>query len=178
MTSGVSVLLPALLIGLAAFLSFFAALRRLNLAERHALSARSPAAAGRRAAIPALRSRTGEIIRGVEGSGRPRQGDDRLPHLQKCRERRSLTILIFIVYWHFFQKHFIPSVDGRQFDWFFKLAFYVVPLMLVWALLRFFWLWAATQAIVAAFVVAPADFAIRRQSIPRRSASRRFRRLI
>jgi hypothetical protein len=34
LTSGVSVLLPALLIGLAAFLSFFAALRRYNLAER------------------------------------------------------------------------------------------------------------------------------------------------
>src|SRR5262245_43214679 len=34
LTSGVSILLPALLVGLAAFLSFFATLRRLNLAER------------------------------------------------------------------------------------------------------------------------------------------------
>ena len=40
------------------------------------------------------------------------------------------------------------SVEGRQFDCFFKLAFCVVPLMLVWALMRFFWLWAATKRLL------------------------------
>jgi hypothetical protein len=59
-----------------------------------------------------------------------------------------LSVLIVVVYFLFFQQQFIPSVDGRQFDWFFILAFCVVPLMLVWALMRFFWLWAATKRLL------------------------------
>ena len=85
LTSGVSILLPVLLIGLAAFLSFFAALRRLNLAERMPCLRTPRQRPDEASAIPALRSRTDEIIRRVEGSGRPRQGDDRLPNLQSSR---------------------------------------------------------------------------------------------
>src|SRR5262249_53478120 len=59
------------------------------------------------------------------------------------------------VYWHYFQKHFIPSVDGWQFDWFFELALYVVPLMLVWALLRFFWLWMAVRKLLRRLALHP-----------------------
>jgi len=147
LTSGVSVLLPALLIGLAAFLSFFAALRRLNLAER----------------MPCLRSprqRPGEapqFLRFDHDRAKSFEGvkalEDRVKEMIVCPIFRvsgawPLTALIVVVYLHFFLKHFIPSVDGRWFDWFFRLAFCVVPLMLVWALLRFFWLWVATKRLL------------------------------
>ena len=151
LTSRVSVLLPALLVGLAAFLSFFAALRRWNMAE----------------SMPCLLN--------------PRQQTDEAPQFQrfdheqaesfdglKALEDRvkdiivrpifrlpgadfltiSLTILILGGYWYFFVKQFIPSVDGWWFDWFFKLAFCAVPLMLVWALIRSFWLWVAVKLLL------------------------------
>jgi hypothetical protein len=147
LTSGVSVLLPALLVGLAAFLSFFANLRRLNLAER----------------MPCLRSpwqrpdEAPQFLRFDHERAKSFEGlkalEDRVKEMIVCHifgvpGAALLTVLVSIVYWHFFQKHFIPSVDGRQFDWFFELAFYVVPLMLVWALLRFFWLWVATKRLL------------------------------
>ncbi len=147
LTSGVSVLLPALLVGLAMFLSFFTMLRRLNLAER----------------MPCLRA--------------PQQRPDEAPQFLRFDHERAtsfegvkpledrvkemivrpvfrtpgaalLMVLILAVYWHFFLKHFIPSVDGRRFDWFFGLAFYVVPLTLILALLRLFWLWVATKRLL------------------------------
>src|SRR5262245_3492408 len=147
LTSGVSVLLPALLIGLAAFLSFFAALRRLNLAER----------------MPCLRNpwqrpdEAQQFLRFDHERAKSFEGlkalEDRVKEMIVCpifRVPRAalLTVLISVVYWHFFQKHFIPSVDGRRFDRFFELGFYVVPMMLVWALLRFFWLWVATKRLL------------------------------
>jgi hypothetical protein len=147
LTSGVSVLLPALLVGLAAFLSFFATLRRLNLAER----------------MPCLRSprqrpdEAPQFLRFDHDRAKSFEGlkalEERVKEMIVCPIFRLpgaalLTVLVSAVYWHFFQKHFIPTVDGRQFDWFFELAFYVVPLMLVWALLRFFWLWGATKRLL------------------------------
>jgi hypothetical protein len=147
LTSGVSVLLPALLIGLAAFLSFFANLRRLNLAER----------------MPCLRSplqrpdEASQFLRFDHERAKSFEGlkslEDRVKEMIVCHSfgvpgAAAITVLVSIAYWHFFQKHFIPSVDGRQFDRFFELAFYVVPLMLVWALLRFFWLWVATKRLL------------------------------
>src|SRR5215510_12277944 len=59
-----------------------------------------------------------------------------------------LTILILVGYGYFFVRQFIPSVDGRHFDWFFKLAFGAVPLMLVWMMIRFFWLWKAVRRLL------------------------------
>jgi hypothetical protein len=147
LTSGVSVLLPALLVGLAAFLSFFAALRRLDLAER----------------MPCLRNpwqrpdEAPQFLRFDHEQAKSFEGlkalEDRVKEMIVCHifgvpGAALLTVLVSIVYWQFFQKHFIPSVDGRQFDWFFELAFYVVPLMLVSALLRFFWLWVATKRLL------------------------------
>jgi hypothetical protein len=147
LTSGVSVLLPALLIGLAAFLSFFAALRRYNLAER----------------MPCLRNprqRLGDapqFLRFDHERAQSFEGlkalEDRVKEMIVCPISKvpgvaHLSVLIAVVYFLFFQQQFIPSVDGRQFDWFFILAFCVVPLMLVWALMRFFWLWAATKRLL------------------------------
>ena len=147
LTSGVSVLLPALFVGLAAFLSFFTALRRWNLAE----------------SMPCLRS--------------PRQRPDEAPQFLRFDHKRTksfeglkaqedrvkemivcpifklpgvmpLTILILVGYWFFFVEQFIPSVDGRRFDWFFEMAFCVVPLLLVWALIRLFWLWVGVKRLL------------------------------
>src|SRR5215470_2310212 len=147
LTSGVSVLLPALLVGLAAFLFFFAALRRLNLAERMPCL-RNPRQ--RPGAAPQFLRFDHEGAKSFEGL---KDLEDRVKEMIVCHIFRVpgtalLTVLISVVYWHFFQKHFIPSVDGRRFDWFFELAFYVVPLMLVWALLRAFWLWVATKRLL------------------------------
>jgi hypothetical protein len=147
LTSGVSVLLPGVLIGLAAFLTFFAALRRLNLAER----------------MPCLRTprqRPGEapqFLRFDHERARSFDGvkalEDRVKEMIVCGVFKVpgvalVTALITIVYYRLFLTHFIPSVDGRWFDRFFELAFCVVPLLLVWALMRFFWLWAATRRLL------------------------------
>jgi hypothetical protein len=147
LTSGVSVLLPALLVGLAAFLSFFAALRRFNLAERMPClrnPRQRPDEAPQFLRFDHERAKSFEGLKALE---------DNVKEMIVCPIFRApgaalITALISIVYWHFFQKHFIPSVDGRRFDWYFELAFYVVPLMLVWALLRFFWLWLATKRLL------------------------------
>jgi len=144
LTSGVSVVLPGLLIGLAAFLSFFAALRRLNLAER----------------MPCLRNprqrpdEAPQFLRFDHERAESFDGlkalEDRVKEMIVCPIFRVpgvalLTPLIVIVYFVLFVKHFIPSVDGRRFDWYFEVAFCLVPLLLVWALMRFFWLWAAVK---------------------------------
>jgi hypothetical protein len=39
-------------------------------------------------------------------------------------------------------------VDGWAFDLFFKLGFYIAPLLLAWAFLRFTWLWAALRRLL------------------------------
>jgi hypothetical protein len=151
LTSRVSVLLPALLIGLAAFLSFFTALRRWNLAEgmpRPRKARRRPAAAPQSQPFDHEREESFEGLKVLEY---------RVKKMIVCPIFRMpgvtlltvmVTILILFVYWHFFWKPFIPSVDGQQFDQFFKLAFCVVPLMLVWALARSFWLWMAVKRLL------------------------------
>src|SRR5262249_9089847 len=39
-----------------------------------------------------------------------------------------------------FYRRYVPTVDGRFFDWFFCGMFFIVPVLLSWALLRFMWL--------------------------------------
>jgi len=147
LTSRVSVLLPALLVGLAAFLSFLTALRRLNLAER-TLCLRNPwqrpDEAQQFLRFDHERAKSFEGLKALE---------DRVKEMIVCpifrvRGVKLITVLISVVYWHFFLKPFIPSVDGRWFDWFFKLAFCAVPLMLVWVMMRFFRLWVAVKRLL------------------------------
>jgi hypothetical protein len=51
---------------------------------------------------------------------------------------------------HFRRGHLavVGTFDGPHFDWFFKLAFGAVPLMLVWMMIRFFWLWKAVRRLL------------------------------
>lgn len=147
LASGVSLLLPALLIGLATFLSFFAAVRRLNLAERMPC-------------LPEARQKIGDAPQflrfdhpGAKSFEGLRALEDRVKEMIVCRNfgvpgAAIGAILILIVYTRLFLWHFIPSVDGRMFDLFFQMAFYLTPLLLVWAFLRFFWLWMATRKLL------------------------------
>ena len=145
LTSGVSVLLPALLVGLAAFLSFLAALRRWNLAGRMPglPNPRRPDAAPQFLRFD-HRAKSFEGLKDLE---------DRVKDMIVCPIFRlpgvtPLTIVTLVIYWYFFVQQFIPSVDGRWFDWFFKLAFCIVPLLLVWAMIRSFWLWVAVKRLL------------------------------
>jgi hypothetical protein len=147
LTSGVSLLLPALLIGLAMFLSFLAGVRRLNLAERMPC-------------LPGPQQQIGEaeqFLRFDHGQAKSFAGlkalEDRVKDLIVCpvfgvRCAKLAAILTFIVYFRLFLYHFIPSVDGRWFDLYFEVAFYLSPLLLVWAFLRLFWLWAALRKLL------------------------------
>ncbi|HKQ93211.1 MAG TPA: hypothetical protein VJZ77_21295 [Blastocatellia bacterium] len=140
LTSGVSVLLPGFLVMLAAFLSLFNAARRLNLVER------MPCLRGPReqpCAAPQFLRFGHEEAKSFEGL---KALEDRVKEMIVCPSFKlpwavPVAIVILIVYWRLFLEHFIPSVDGPGFDCFFKLGFYIVPLLLVWALMRFFWLW-------------------------------------
>jgi hypothetical protein len=147
LTSGVSLLLPTLLIGLATFLSFFAAVRRLNLAERMPC-------------LPEAQQKIGDapqFLRFDHPGAKSFEGlkslENRVKEMIVCRifgvpGAAIGAILILIVYIRLFLWHFIPSVDGRMFDLFFQMAFYLTPLLLVWAFLRFFWLWMATRKLL------------------------------
>jgi hypothetical protein len=147
LASGVSILLPGLLIGLAVFLSFFSTLRRLNLAER----------------MPCLREpqqRLGaapQFLRFDHEGAKSFKGlkilEDRVKEMIVCRiievPGAALAVfVIFILYWRLFLQHFIPSVDGWAFDMFFKLGFYIAPLLLAWSFLRFVCLWAALRRLL------------------------------
>ncbi len=147
LASGVSILLPGLLIGLAVFLSFFATLQRLNLAER----------------MPCLREpqqRLGDapqFLRFDHEQAKSFKGlkvlEDRVKEMIICRildvpGAKLAAFVIFGLYWRLFIHYFIPSVDGWAFDWFFKLGFYVAPLLLAWEFLRFTWLWAALRRLL------------------------------
>jgi hypothetical protein len=147
LTNGVSILLPGLLIALAAFLSVFGAVRRLNMAER----------------MPYLRGprrqfgEEGQFLRFDHVGTRSFKGlkplEDRVNELivRPIHEDPMawlITSVSFLVYWLLFLGHFIPTVEGREFDWFFKLGFYIVPLSLFLALLRFYRLWAALEKLL------------------------------
>ncbi len=147
LASGVSILLPGLLIGLAAFLSFFTALWRLNLA------ARMPC-------LPDPRERPGEAPQflrfGHKGESsfnglKPLEDNVKEMIVRPIHDDRWVCLIVIVsllVYWLPFGMHFIPSVEGREFDWFFKLGFYIVPLSLFLALLRFFRLWKAIEKLL------------------------------
>ncbi|HKQ78341.1 MAG TPA: hypothetical protein VJ810_31870 [Blastocatellia bacterium] len=146
LTNGVSILLPGLLIGLAAFLLFFAGLRRLNLAEQMPClrePGQRPCEAPQFLRFDHERAESFEGLRALE---------DRVKEMIICPIFRepgvALATLLFLFNWFLFQRNFIPTVEGFWFDWFFKLAFCAVPLVLVWTLMRCFWLWAAVKKLL------------------------------
>jgi hypothetical protein len=144
LTNGVSILPPGLLIALATFLSLFTVVRRLTLAER----------------MPCLRgpqqrpSDAPQFLRFDHEGARSFNGlkalENRVKEMIVCPIHEApgawlVAIMILIVYCYLVLPRLIPSVDGCEFDWFFKLGFYIAPLLLFWALLRFFWLWTTLE---------------------------------
>jgi hypothetical protein len=134
--SGVSLLLPWIFIGLAAFLSFFSDVRRLNLAEKM-YSLKDP------------RNESGNFEPFLNFTAPSFSGLDKLEDKVKGLViGRIFTVpgaiviifLIFVPYFQRFIEQHTASVEGRRFDLFFIAAFYVVPLLLMWAFLRFCWL--------------------------------------
>jgi hypothetical protein len=145
LTNGVSILLPGLLIALAAFLSFLAAVLRLNLAERMSCLRGPRQPVGDTPQF--LRFYHERSFKGLKPL------EDRVKDLivRPVHEDPRAWLIVgvsLLVYWVLFLRHFIPSVEGREFDWFFKLGFYIVPLSLFLALLRFFRLWAALEKLL------------------------------
>lgn len=147
LASGVSVLLPGLLIGLAAFLSFFAALQRLNLAERMPCLPEPQQCLSDAPQFLRFDHEETKSFKGLKAL------EDRVKGMIVCRTIEApgatlVAVVLLILYLRLFLEHFIPSVDGRWFDWFFKMGFYVAPLLLVWAFIRFTWLWAALRRLL------------------------------
>jgi hypothetical protein len=147
LSSGVSILLPGLLIGLAIFLSFFAALRRLNLAERMPCLREPQQRPGDAPQFLRFDHEQAESFKGLKVL------EDRVKEMIVCRiievPGAALAVfVIFILYWRLFLQRFIPSVDGWAFDLFFKLGLYIAPLLLAWSFLRFTWLWAALRRLL------------------------------
>ncbi len=145
--SGVSLLAPIVLTGLAAFMSFFAAVRRLNLAERMpCLPADQQKADGVESFLRFEHDKT-ESFRGLKAL------EDRVKEMIVCHifdipGALVVAAAVLLAYYRLFYEPFVPSVDGRWFDMFFKVTFYLVPMLLVWAFLRFFWLWVGVRKLL------------------------------
>jgi hypothetical protein len=140
--SGVSPLLPLLFVGVAAFLAFLSALRRLTLLERTCCGDYEI----QKEVIPFLN---------FEGAAPPsfigvRDLEIRVKDLLRCSFLRLdgswllMLALIAICYYLFFYR-FSHTVEGRLFDVAFGVAFSVGAVVLSLAFLRFVWLWVALR---------------------------------
>ncbi len=147
LTSGVSLLLPIILIGLAAFIYFFSALRRLNLAESMPCL-REPQQSPDE--VPAFLRFDHEKAKSFVGL---KKIETRVKELIVCNALGIpggllSALLILIVYGRFFWRPYLPSVEGVWFDRLFIFLFYLVPVLLIGAFLRFFWIWTALRKLL------------------------------
>jgi hypothetical protein len=134
--SGVSILLPWIFISLAFFLAIFSALRRLELAEKmYFLKDQTkvpptfdPYLNFTRESFAGLKTLEDKVKSLVIG------------RIFSVNGAFLIFIIIGVPYYHRFIDHHIPSIEGRWIDWFFMMGFYLIPLLLGWAFLRFCWL--------------------------------------
>jgi hypothetical protein len=134
--SGVSILLPWIFINLAFFFAIFSALRRLELAEKMYflkdekqeppsfdpyLNFNKESFAGLNTLEDKVKSLVIGRIFSVNGAF-------------------LMLVIVAVPYYHRFIEHHIPSIEGRWLDWFFKMGFCLIPVLLSWAFLRFCWL--------------------------------------
>jgi hypothetical protein len=139
-SSGVSPLVPLLLVGVAAFLWAFCELRRLMLLER----LRDPA----QGSLPVLnfdhpetRSFAGIKTLEVQLVDLARRHVLRLPASYFALGGMLIPCL-------YLWSRTIPSVEGRPFDWIFAVAFLLVSLAQGLTFLRFFYLWIALRRLL------------------------------
>ena len=134
--SGVSLMVPWILVGFASFLAFFGAVRRLDLAERmYSLNDQR----GESPAFPPFLNFSAPSFKGLNIL-EMKVKDFVIGRIFSVPGAFLMIFIILIPYSHRFIVHHIPSIEGRWFDWFFIISFYLVPLLLVWAFLRFCWL--------------------------------------
>jgi hypothetical protein len=142
--SGVSILLPWIFVSLAFFLAIFSALRRLELAEKMYFlkdQTREPPS------FDPYLNFTRESFAGLKTL------EDKVKALVIGRifsvnGAYLMIVIVGVPYYHRFIDHHIPSIEGRWIDWFFKMGFYLVPLLLGWAFLRFCWLSLALRQLL------------------------------
>jgi hypothetical protein len=134
--SGVSILLPWICINLAFFLAIFSALRRLELAEKMYFlkdltkvpPTFDPYLNFTRESFAGLKTLEDKVKSLVIG------------RIFSVNGAFLIFVIIGVPYYHRFIDHHIPSIEGRWIDWFFMMGFYLIPLLLGWAFLRFCWL--------------------------------------
>lgn len=170
--NGVSLLIPVALLGLASFLTFFSAVRRLNLSERMACLP-SPDARNHNVEPAFLR---------LDNSGsKSFQGvakiEEKIRELIVGRGISTWTIccfsaLILFVYWLLFLLPYMPTSDGKFFDLFFKCMFYLVPMSLILAFVWFAATWLQVRKLLRRLSWHPliARFAVAHQEEKRFSA--------
>jgi hypothetical protein len=143
--SGVSPLLPLALLVAGALLAILCVVRRLRLAEQM------------HAAIPIAKHTFRSFLNLDANDSAQSFGlatlEDRVKQLlvypiYRIRWWWLPLLAIGAPYAVLFYRRYVPTVDGRYFDLFFRGMFFVVPLLLSWALLRFLWLWHAMHRLL------------------------------
>ncbi|MCI0337396.1 MAG: hypothetical protein L0226_07465, partial [Acidobacteria bacterium] len=142
--SGVSLLLPWIFAGLAFFLSIFSAVRRLDLAEKM-YSLKDPREKSSHSDY--YLNFTGSSFSGLESLEEKVKGLV-IGRIFSVPGTFLMIIIILVPYFNRFVEHHIPSVEGEWVDWFFMAAFYIIPLLLGWAFLRFYWLSLALRQLL------------------------------
>jgi hypothetical protein len=130
--SGVSLLLPWFFIGLATFLSFFSVVRRLDLAER-SCDVYLDFATSSFTSLDELEKKVQALL---------------ICPIFAVPRAFLMSVLIGVLYIYCVVWHRIPSIEGVWFDWFFIVAFCLVPLLLTWMFLRFFCLALALRRLL------------------------------
>jgi hypothetical protein len=134
--SGVSILLPWIFMSLAFFFAIFSALRRLELAEKMYFlkdQTKEPPS------FDPYLNFTGESFAGLKTLEDKVKGLV-IGRIFSVNGAYLMIIIVGVPYYHRFIDHHIPSIEGRWIDWFFKMGFFLIPLLLGWAFLRFCWL--------------------------------------
>jgi hypothetical protein len=134
--SGVSILLPWIFLSLAFFFAIFSALRRLELAEMMYFlkdQTKEPPS------FDPYLNFTRESFAGLKTLEDKVKGLV-IGRIFSVNGAYLMIIIAGVPYYHRFVDHHIPSVEGPWIDWFFKMGFYLIPLLLGWAFLRFCWL--------------------------------------
>jgi hypothetical protein len=160
LASGVSPLLPTLIIGLAGFLCAFCALRRWSLVERlHPVKhwelklkreelpetqsfLNFEAEAGDEAGAKATAS-----FRGIGEMER------RVTRLLRCSSLELpawpvIVLLVVVPSIYVLFLRFLPTVEGFGFDWLFRIAFLLVSIALALAFLRFICIWLSLRGLL------------------------------
>jgi hypothetical protein len=142
--SGVSILLPWIFVSLAFFFAIFSALRRLELAEKmYFLKDQTKE-------LPSFDpylNFTSESFAGLKTLEDKVKGLV-IGRIFSVNGAYLMIIIVGVPYYHRFIDHHIPSIEGRWIDWFFKMGFFLIPLLLGWAFLRFCWLSLALRQLL------------------------------